>query len=86
MTSSVKLLVAFFVLTLISCDKDLFPEDLQVHFEDNFPIKDIVSRNGYWLACGGETFESGYVISSQFENEEAFIVSIHSKCVNSIDI
>lgn len=85
MTRSLKMLLfAFFVLTLFSCDKELPTEDLQIHFEGNFPLKDITIFDQTWFACGGQTFQSGFIVHSSLTENDAQIISINNRCLNSI--
>ena len=84
MTGFVKmLLIAFFVFAIISCEKEISPKDLQVYYEADFPLKDIVFDGEEWFAVGGEVFESGNIVSGILDSITNF-QSISSTCINSI--
>jgi len=73
------------IAVLSSCRKDQSPEDFQVHLEADFPLKDIVfDKNENWIACGGEIFESGYVIKETRSNVDLENDLVSFKCLNAL--
>jgi len=82
------LLFLFFLFTISSCSKDLNPEDFQLHFETSFPLKDILfNTDNAWLACGGEVFESGYLVDGgSIENPSIELDTLGNKCLNSLHL
>lgn len=86
MTQVLKLLLcSFLVFTIISCDKDLPAEDLQIHYKAAYPLKDVIIVNDTLLACGGETFESGYVLKGHIDEDEFNDELLASRCLNAIN-
>jgi len=81
-------LFAFFLLVISACGKDQTPEDFQLHFETNFPIKDILFKtDNTLLACGGEIFESGFLVETDsVEYDKVKIDTLSDKCLSSIQL
>lgn len=69
-----------------SCQKEVELNDLQLHFEDSFPLNDLDFKDGQCLAVGGINFESGFLVTCDLATNETTIDSVQSRSLFSIDI
>lgn len=78
------LLCTFLIFSCYACDKEVTPQDLQVHFEGSVPLKDLIFEGEDWIAVGGETFQSGIIAKGNLTTTESSIEQISERCINSI--